>query len=460
MSHRRKCVSRVTLPIFLLFALASVSPSQTFTTLVNFAGTNGASPYAGLVQGINGDLYGTTLRGGAANLGTVFAMTLQGELKSLVSFDESNGANPYAPLMVYPNGTLYGTARSGGANNIGTLFRITPSGTLTKLFSFGTDGGADPLAGLVEAFNGLLYGATSVFGPNFDGSIFEITLGGTLTTVHDFGGVDGAYPAAAPVQAPNGLLYGTTVNGGAYSNNGVIYTLSLSGEFTTLYNFDYAVGGGSNPHGALVVGTDGNLYGTTEDGGAYNYGTVFQITPTGVLTTLHSFDYPDGSVPLDALVQGTDGNFYGTTSSGGTNNYGTIFQITPTGTLTTLYNFDQAGGGIPECALVQATDGNFYGTAEVGGLFDYGTVFRLSTGLSPFVKMLPSFGKVGASVTILGTDLTGATSVTFNGIPAAITGSQPTALTVTVPAGATSGTVQVTTPSGTLSSFPAFLVRP
>jgi uncharacterized repeat protein (TIGR03803 family) len=279
MSHRRECVYRVTLPIFLLFALAIVSQAQTFTTLVNFAGTNGASPYAALVQGINGDLYGTTFQGGAPNLGTIFAMTLQGQLKSLVSFDWSNGAYPNASLMVYPNGTLYGTGIGGGANNIGTLFRITPSGTLTKLLSFGTDGGADPLAGLVEAFNGMIYGAASAFGPNRDGAIFEITPSGTLTTVYDFGGVDGADPTATPVQAPNGLLYGTTFNGGAYNNNGVIYTLSLTGEFTTLYNFDYALGGGSGPQGALVVGTDGNLYGTTKYGGANDYGTVFQSLP-------------------------------------------------------------------------------------------------------------------------------------------------------------------------------------
>jgi len=460
MSHRRKCVYRVTLPIFLLFALAIVSPAQTFTTLVNFAGTNGAGPVASLVQGTNGDLYGTTNYGGAPNFGTVFAMTLQGQLKSMVTFGESNGANPGASLMVYPNGTLYGTTTHGGANKYGTVFRMTPSGTLTTLYSFGTGGGGEPIAGLVEAFNGMLYGTASAFGPNRDGSIFEITPSGTLTTVHDFAGADGAYPAAAPVQAPDGLLYGSASAGGAYGSSGVIYTLSLSGEFTTLYNFDYALGGGSGPQGALVVGTDGNLYGTTKYGGANDYGTVFQITPTGALTTLHTFDYTDGSLPPDALVQGTDGNFYGTTWQGGTNGYGTIFQITPTGTLTTLYDFDQAVGGSPECGLMQATDGNFYGTASGGGLYNYGTVFRLSMGLGPFVKMLPSFSKAGASVTVLGTDLTGATAVTFNGMPAAITGSEPTALTVTVPAGATSGTVQVTTPNGTLSSFPPFLVRP
>jgi uncharacterized repeat protein (TIGR03803 family) len=179
-----------------------------------------------------------------------------------------------------------------------------------------------------------------------------------------------------------------------------------------------------------------------------------------MLTTLHNFDRSDGARPYAVLVQGTDGNFYGTTAKGGDHDYGTIFVITPTGALTTLHSFGGTDGASPSGGLVQGTDGSFYGSTGYGGSGLYGTVYRLSMGLGPFVRTVPAFGKVGASVTILGTDLTGATSVTFNGTPASINAVHPSAITVTVPGGATTGTVVVTTPSGTLSSNIAFQVLP
>ena len=207
----------------------------------------------------------------------------------------------------------------------------------------------------------------------------------------------------------------------------------------------------------LVEASDGNFYGTASLGGANGYGTVFTITPAGTLTTLHSFDATDGATP-NALVLGTDGNFYGTTISGGANIDGTIFEITPQGTLITLHNFDGSDGADSFAGLVQATDGNFYGTTRLGGSKSDGTVFRLTVGLGPFVKTVPAAGKVGASVKILGTNLTGATSVSFNGVAAAFTLRAPSAITTTVPAGATTGTVQVITPSGTLLSNVVFRV--
>jgi uncharacterized repeat protein (TIGR03803 family) len=193
-------------------------------------------------------------------------------------------------------------------------------------------------------------------------------------------------------------------------------------------------------------------------------GRVFKMTPSGTLTTLYGFPEPAGP---SALVQATDGNFYGTTAGGGANENGTVFQITPSGMLTTLYSFcPQSGcadGSGPEAGLVQGTDGNFYGTASGGGncgepVLDCGTVFSLSTGLGPFVETLPSSGKVGNAVTILGTNLTGATSVTFKGTAAVFTVVSSSEITTTVPAGATSGIVRVVTPGGTLSSNVPFRV--
>jgi uncharacterized repeat protein (TIGR03803 family) len=210
----------------------------------------------------------------------------------------------------------------------------------------------------------------------------------------------------------------------------------------------------------VVQGTSGNFYGTTAYGGGIGCsggcGTVFKITPSGVLTTLHSFDKTDGANPSAGLVQGTDGNFYGTTEYGGTGDGGTIFKITPAGILTTLHSFSDEGS--PYAGLIQSTDGSFYGTTESG--YDGGTVFSLSVGLSPFVETQPTSGKVGKAVKILGTNLSDATSVTFNGTAATFTVKSQSEITTTVPLGATSGKVRVIFPHGTRSSNVPFRVAP
>jgi uncharacterized repeat protein (TIGR03803 family) len=223
----------------------------------------------------------------------------------------------------------------------------------------------------------------------------------------------------------------------------------------------------------LVQATDGNFHGTTSQGGANNSGTVFKITPGGKLTTLHSFcsqtGCADGQFLYGELVQATDGNFYGTTYQGGDASClppygcGTIFKVTPGGTLTTLHTFvyDNIEGANPQAGMVQGTDGNLYGTTVTGsGGGNFGTVFSLSVGLAPFVETRPTSGKVGANVIVLGTNLTGATSVSFNGTAATFQVVSASEITATVPAGATTGAVKVTTPTGTLSSNVGFRVTP
>jgi uncharacterized repeat protein (TIGR03803 family) len=186
--------------------------------------------------------------------------------------------------------------------------------------------------------------------------------------------------------------------------------------------------------------------------------------PAQTFNVLHTFDGMDGD-GSNALVQGADGNFYGTTFEGGANaacysgsTCGTVFKITPSGTLTTMHSFNSTDGATPWAGLVQDTDGTFYGTTAYGANND-GTVFSLSVGLGPFVETQPAMGKVGTAVTILGTSLTGATSVTFNGTAATFTVVSASEVTTTVPAGATTGTVQVVTPGGTLSSNVPFTVN-
>jgi len=457
----------LTLAIVLLSAVIATqsAQAQTFTTLHSFDGTDGNGPTtAGLIQATNGSLYGATAGGGADGDGTVFKITPTGTLTTLHSFDGTDGATPWGRLVQVTNGDFYGTTTDGGSGGCGcgTVFKITSSGTLTTLYSFlnGTDGGY-PYAGLVQATNGDFYGTAEDGGANGDGAIFEITPGGTLTTLHSFDSTDGSGPQSALVQATDGNFYGTTRGGGANSD-GTVFKITPTGTLTTLHSFDST--DGAQPFGGLLQATDGNLYGTTSAGGVDNDGTVFKITLGATLTTLHSFVGTDGGTPYGVLVQGTDGNFYGTTKNGGSascpGDCGTIFQITPGGTLTTLHSFDGTDGEYPFAGLVQDTNGTFYGTTNGGGTDSDGTVFSLSVGLGPFVETQTTSGKVGAAVKILGSNLTGATSVTFNGTAATFTVASKSEITTTVPTGATTGTVEVTVSGHTLKSNTKFRVTP
>jgi uncharacterized repeat protein (TIGR03803 family) len=474
--------TRRTCAVFALCAAtAAALPAQIFMPLYLFGGTNGNEPMAGLVQGTDGSLYGTTAYGGPGFVypydpgsGTVFRIGPRGgALTPLHNFCTRSGCAdgevPSAGLVQGADGSFYGTTTGGGTSRGGTVFRITPGGTLATLYNFCsqslcTDGSAP--GPLIQAADGEFFGTTAGGGAysGYDGnggSVFKMTPSGTLTTLYSFcaqpGCTDGYYPAGL-VQATNEDFYGTTVYGGA-NGFGTVFKITASGALTTLYSF-CAVGSypnctdGAWPYAGLVQATNGDFYGTTSSGGAAKDGTLFKITPSGTLKTLYNFDSPGG--PHAALVQGTDGNLYGTAGSGGT---GTAFKITLGGTLTTLYTFSNPDSGSDPNGLVQATDGDFYGTTNGEG-DNWGTVFGLSVGLGPFVKTLPHFGAVGAAITILGTDLTGATSVSFNGTPAAFEVVSATEIRSAVPGGATTGSVQVTTPRGTLASGGPFLVAP
>jgi uncharacterized repeat protein (TIGR03803 family) len=348
--------------------------------LYSFSGTNdGAYPLAGLVQGSDGNFYGTTVGGGTNSSGTVFKITTNGALISLYSFTGgTDGANPRAGLVQGSDGNFYGTTYQGGTNGDGTVFKITTNGAFTSLYSFtGTNDGANPRAGLVQGSDGNFYG-TTVGG----GMVFQMTPAGVLTTL--FSG-SGYLPRSALVQGSDGNFYGTTHSYptiGLKIYDGNVFKISTNGVLTILYSFGFVGNYGADPNG-LVQGSDGYFYGTTRAGGTWHAGTVFKITTNGALTSLHSFTGGNGGWgwgPSAGLVQGSDGNFYGTTSSGGTNGNGTVFKITTNGALTSLYSFTGTNdGGSPVAALVQGSDGNFYGTTEYGGTNGDGTVFKIST---------------------------------------------------------------------------------
>jgi len=498
---KTNCGTRACILVVLYAAAAISLPAQIFTTLHSFDGADGVTPIAGLVQGLDGNLYGTTVSDGANQRGgTIFKITPGGTLTTLYSFCVQEGCPdgkfPYSGLVQATNGNLYGTTYRGGANDLGTVFAITPAGARTTLYSFcsqsGCTDGAYPEGTLVQ-YGGAFYGTTSGGGANGpSGTVFKITPSGALTTLYSFCSqancADGEEPGAGLIQATNGNFYGTTETGGANCTApgcGTIFQITPAGTLTTLYSFCSLPGcsDGGIPVAGLVQGTEGAgyLYGTTQAGGDHAVGTVFKIgVGGGSLSTLYSFcsqtGCADGSYPNGGLVQDTDGVLYGTTTYGGacpsSSGCGTIFKIRPTGGLTTLYNFCSQGecpdGEIPDAVLVQDTNGSFYGTTNYGGADlggcssgnGCGTVFSLSVGLGPFVKTLPASGPVGTAVEILGSNLTGTTSVNFNGTAAPFTVVSNSEITTTVPAGATYGLVQVVTPTAILSSNRPFPVGP
>jgi uncharacterized repeat protein (TIGR03803 family) len=441
-----------------ILALAITAQAQVFTTLVNFHGSNGDSPllYGSLIQGIDGNMYGTTRVGGAHGGGTLFVVTPAGKLTTLYNFCSQNecadGAGPYSGLVLATDGNFYGTTNEGGAKQAGTIFRVTPRGSFTTLYSFPSDNSGHPSDSLIQGSDGALYGTTSF-------TVFKISLTGVFKVLDTFHGSDGNDAIASLIQASDGNFYGTTSGGG--TGFGTIYRIAPSGAMTTLYSFCSQVNcaDGNGPYAPLVQGLDGNLYGTTSTGGASGCcGTIFKMSLDGVFTTLHVFTGTDGVGAYGGLLQATDGNFYGMTSEGGSSGGGTLYEITPDGALTTLHNFDGNDGDRSVGGLFQYTTGILYGPTTQGGNVNGGTLFSLATGLGPFVSLVRNPTKVGQQFGILGQGLKGTTSVSLNGQSAAFSVKSDTLILATVPPSATTGFVTVATPSGTLTSNVPFRV--
>jgi len=425
------------LALLVFGSVVSESPCQTFTTVLTFQRGISETP---LIQGTDGNLYGTLY-----NPGQVFRITPAGTLTILHWFGGPDGDWPNGALVQGADGNYYGTTSAGGTFDSGTVFRINSAGKLSTLSDFNYAVSGQPIGAMVQGLDGNFYG-TAEGGPDESGNAFRVTPTGALTVLTDYSGT--------PVYNPVGLVLAT--NGDFYGVSSGLFKMTPQGVITGLDYFTNADGSDLN---TPIQAMDGNFYGTTGEGGAYGSGTVFKVTPSGVVTVLHNFNGLDASYP-NGLIQGSDGNFYGTSYYGG--GYGTIFKITPQGELTVLYSFNPDEGGIyPLVPLVQDTNGLFYGiTNESAPNAQGGSIFSLSVGLAPFVKTLPAAAPTGTTISILGTDLTGATSVTFNGIPAAFTVASPSLITAIIPAGATSGNIEVTTPGATLLSNAPFRVLP
>jgi uncharacterized repeat protein (TIGR03803 family) len=395
-----------------LTILENSTTGTVMSTLHWFSLTNGGWAENGLAinltAGYDGNIYGTTPLGSLAGIaggGTIFKITTNGAFTTLVDFDESyyalTGFGPAAALVEGTNGNFYGTAQNGGTNGLGTAFGLSPDNVVTNVYSFaGADDGSNPTTPLLFGTEGFLYGIGDggIYG---QGNVYRMTTDGEFTNLYSFTGTnDGSAPVGGLVQGVDGNLYGMTAGGGT-AGYGTIFKLSTNGQLTTLHEFS---GGsdGYNPMGILAQGSDGGLYGVTENNvfhGLPFYGTIFRITTNGAFSTLYTINYTDGPYPEAGLIQGSDGNFYGTAfgnlygplSSGPAPGNGTVFQITPGGALTTLVAFDGFDDGAhPAAALVEGQDGALYGTTTAGGPGGRGTLFRLSFDTAPQITSQPA----------------------------------------------------------------------
>lgn len=441
----------------LVFAL-SVTALQA-QVLYNFGKNTGDPlnpPAPGvLAQGLDGNLYSTTPSGGthtcgSQTCGTVFKMALNGTLTVLYNFDGAHGANPLSGLTLGTDGNFYGTTTAGGSSNLGVVFKITPAGALTVLYNFtGGSDGASPQAPPIQGGDGNWYGTAFAGGTGTFGIIYKITSSG-FAPLYQFDGPHGANPSAPLVLGVDGNLWGTATLGG--NGHGTIFKITPSGTLSVLHKFDR----GDTPN--IVQASDGNFYGTIFRTNAGN-GSIYKMAASGTFSTLHNFSGADGIGP-SGLMQASDGNLYGVTEQGGTASLGTVWRMSLGGTFTSLLSLTSALGSSPQVVPLQQTKGILYGEASAGGKFNGGTFLDGNLSLKPFAGLLPTTGTVGSTVGILGQGLGTTSSVSFNGTLATFSVVSGTFLTATVPAGATTGSVTVTTSTGNLISNKQFIVLP
>jgi uncharacterized repeat protein (TIGR03803 family) len=467
-ARRRRLILIVSLLV--LAGRAFNANAQTETNLYSFVGSpsDGDLPSGSLIQGSDGNFYGTTYEGGTSTncgvgvgCGTVFRFSPNGSYTSLYSFvgSPTDGAHPWE-LVQASDGNFYGTTFAGGTVNSGTVFRISPGGSYSNLYSFGshTNDGLEVHFGLVQGGDGNLYGTTEKGGTAGLGTVYRISTSGTYTSLYSFVGppADGADPLCVLVQGSDSNFYGTTVFGGTSTNCGVgvgcgtVFRFSPSGGETNLFSFAVSLTGGATPFSGLAQGSDGNFYGTTYTGGtnltcATGCGTVYRISPSGSYSNLHSFVGPptDGVQLFAAPVLGSDGNFYGTTFAGGTVNSGTVFRISPGGSYSNLYSFgSRPNDGLePFVGVVQGSDGNFYGTTERGGTNSGGVVFRISIPLNIPANQISRINLAGTNVVLAIPSVAGETyqlqyrnsmtSGSWSNIPVSVTNSIGALLTLT-----------------------------
>ncbi len=436
-----------------LFGVCAAAPLQaqvTFQELYQFnCSTAGCYPYGSpLVQWTDGNLYGMANNGGHYNLGTIFQVTptYPSAQTDLWPFDGPSGELPISGLMLASDGLLYGGTPAGGTNGYGTLFSFDPGTTTLQVWHEFTaaEGGAETPPAQGKDKN--LYGATAA------GTVYELTIPGHVYSV-----LPGVVPGEVPgplYLASDGDFYGTTWRGGT-SNMGTLFRMTpTNGAVKVIHNFTGSPDG-DEPYGTVIEGSDGNLYGTTGFGGLYSNGEIYKSPRSGSPKAIYNFPSSgsDGAEPQAALMLGTDGNFYGSTFSAGTDNYGTLFDVSSKGTLYTLFNFTFTGGTVPGSGagtLMVHTNGSYYGITTGGGSLDDGTFYSLTPiNLRELLMVVgPVFLEPGGPVEILGNELTQTVEVSFGSVQAQFQANSDTYLTATVPEDALDGPITVTLETG------------
>jgi uncharacterized repeat protein (TIGR03803 family) len=370
------------------------------TVLHSFGGSDGSYPYAGVILDADGNLYGTTYRGGADGYGTVYEVDSAGNESVIYSFTgRTDGGSPQAGVIRDSAGNLYGTTSVGGPWNFGVVYKVDATGHETVLHSFA--GGADgenPDSGVIRDPAGNFYGTTYLGGVSNWGVLYRLSASGHETILHTFtGGADGSYPEAGVILDSSGNVYGTTSSGGGTSDGGVVYEVDSAGIETVIASFPFAAGG-SNPYAGLIRGPAGNFYGTTFYGGASNLGVVYKLDLSGRETVLHTFTGgADGSNPAAGVVLDASGNVYGTTEGGGSADDGVVYKVDTAGNETVLYSFAGADGRIPIGGVILDSNGNLYGTTSRGGANDDGAAFKIDSAGNETVLYSFNYATVGGA---------------------------------------------------------------
>ena len=341
-----------------------------YKVLHSFNHTDGANPLSPPILGSDGKIHGVTMFGGPEGAGTAFRMTLAGQLTVLHDFDEYTVSHPWS-LMQNRNGDYYGTSWESNFHQPGAVFRMKPNGQVTRMLQLSTCG---PPGSLLQLDSGEMIGAGGV------GCIFHMTPWLRIKVLHEFTADEGV-ALNALMQGPSGAIYGTARSGGPH-DQGTAFKMTLDGALNVLHVFGGDPTEGTHPSSGLVLGTDGNWYGTTSGGGAYGLGTLYRLGPAGEATVLHSFagGPHDGSHPGELLL-GRDGHLYGTSYNGGRHDCGIAYSATLDGAITLLHAFGPILlDGANPVGLIEVGDGEFFGTTFAGGVGDgYGAVFRLRT---------------------------------------------------------------------------------
>jgi uncharacterized repeat protein (TIGR03803 family) len=367
-----------------LFA-TQAAPAQTLKALYSFTGgLDGGDPFPAVIQDAAGNLYGTTDYAGKYYAGVVFKVSKTGHETVLYTFTGGvDGQYPYAPLVRDADGNLYGTTQYGGTANLGVVFKISKAGKETVLHSFtGGSDGVYPYSGLFRDAAGNLYGTTENGGTANLGVVFKISKTGKETVLHSFkgGANDGSDPASAGFYMDTkGNLYSVTSQGGT-AGEGVLYKLGPKGKLTVLHSFTAGTTDGCYPYGTPAVDANGNMYGGTGGCGTSNFGVVWKVSKNGTETILHNFSgASDGQSPLAGVILDADGNIYGSTNTGGASGFGTAFEIHKNGKFTLLHDFTGGTDGkYLYGGLILDSTGRIYGTTINGGTGGYGTVWRIT----------------------------------------------------------------------------------